>query len=47
MLRDLEHPGAVRALMLLDVFLVAAVVVASRPTTSIQSDLHTIQSLLH
>ncbi len=47
MLRDLEHPGAVRALMLFVVFLVAAVVLATRSPSSIQSDLHVIQTFLH
>ena len=47
MLRDLEHPGAVRALALLVVFLVAAVVVATRSPYDLSSDLHTIQNLLH
>jgi len=47
MLRDLENPGAVRALALVVVFLVAAVVVATRSPTSIASDLHSIQTFLH
>jgi hypothetical protein len=47
MLRDLEHPGAVRVLVLFVGFVVAAVVVASRSPSSILSELHTIQTFLH
>lgn len=46
MLRDLEHPGTLRVLVLFVGFLVAAVVVASRSPASIQSDLHSIQTFL-
>ena len=48
MLRDLENPGALRAIMFLVAFVVAAVVVVTRSPGIIHSDLHTgIQSFLH
>ena len=48
MLRDLENPGAVRALIFLVAVLVGAVVVVSRSPAIIHPDLHTgIQSFLH
>ena len=48
MLRDLENPGAVRAIMFLVVFFVAAVIVVTRQPAIIHSDIHTgIQSFLH
>lgn len=48
MLRDLENPGAVRALIFLVAVLVAAVVVVAEQPTVIHSDIHTgIQSFLH
>jgi hypothetical protein len=48
MLRDLENPGAVRAVMFLVMFFVAAVIVVTRQPSIIHSDLHaTIQSFLH
>jgi len=48
MLRDLENPGAVRAIMFLVAFFVAAVIVVTRQPSILHADIHTgIQSFLH